>query len=161
VRINGGRFSDRHRQADRALTRVTVQPAQAAVYDSVVTKGSSPTRLTHGGAAYVGRPNPLRTVVYGVSRLQRRIRQPSRLWRTSTASYPQSVLPGPATLQDRVNVLVPCGAISIFQVGACIEQLFNDLRMIASRFVDGPTRSPFRELCHHPCFAFRAEPSRG
>ena len=40
-------------------------------------------------------------------------------------------------LQDRVNVLVPCGVIRIFQVGTRIEQLFEDLQMIASRFVDG------------------------
>lgn len=34
-------------------------------------------------------------------------------------------------------MLVPGGGIRIFQMGTRIEQLFDDLQMIASRFVDG------------------------
>jgi hypothetical protein len=40
------------------------------------------------------------------------------------------------TLKDRVNAFVPCGIFNVLQTGARTQQLFNDLRMIASRFVD-------------------------
>lgn len=49
----------------------------------------------------------------------------------------------PVTLQNGVNGLVPCGVVGVLYVGTRFEQLFDDLQMIASPFVDG---RPDREM---------------